>query len=258
MNIRDKVVLITGASEGIGAACADEFRGRGARVVLTARSGERMQRVAKDGDLVVPADLYEAEDRRRLIETTIEQRGCIDVLVNSAGAGLYGPAWNAPGPETRALFELNFFAPLHLAQLAAPHMRQRRSGCIVNVSSIAGKITLPWLTLYSASKYAVCSLTDGLRMELSPFGIHAIAVCPVYVHTNFQANALGAGHVPERVASSRRFAITAEHCARAIVRGVERNARTVMAPRGGWLLVACARLFPRILDSALSRMQEAS
>jgi dehydrogenase/reductase SDR family member 7B len=90
---------------------------------------------------------------------------------------------------------------------------------------------------------------------LAPFGIHAMAVCPGYVRTNFQQNVLGAGRPPERVAGSRRFAITPEQCARAIVRGVERNARTVMAPGGGWILVALARLFPRILDLALVRIQ---
>jgi short-subunit dehydrogenase len=254
MDIRDKVVLITGASEGIGAACASLFRERGARVVLNSRFRDRLQTVAREGDLIVPADLYDAGDRRRLIETAIERRGRIDVLINNAGAGLYGPAWNAPEAETRKLFELNFFAPLHLAQLAARHMRERRSGCIVNVSSIAGKITLPWLTLYSASKYAICSLTDGLRMELAPFGIHAMAVCPGYVLTNFQQNVLSSGRPPHRVAASRRFAITAEQCARAIVRGVEREARTVMTPAGGWVLVAAARLFPRIVDAALRRM----
>ena len=256
MDIRDKVILITGASEGIGAACAGVFRAGGARVVLNSRFQDKLQTVAKEGDLIVPADLYDGKDRRRLIETVIGERGRIDVLINNAGVGVYGPAWNASEAETRKLFELNFFAPLHLAQLAARHMREQRSGYIVNVSSIAGKITLPWLTLYSASKYALGSLTDGLRMELAPFGIHAMVVCPGYVLTNFQQNVLSSGRPPERLARSRRFAITAEECARAIVRGVERNARTVMAPRGGWALVALARLFPRIMDSVLRRMEQ--
>jgi len=261
MEIRDKVVLITGASEGIGAACISAFRSRGARLVVTARSREKLERLAKPSDLVIAADLQNAADRTALIESTIAQRGRIDVLVNNAGVGLYSSAYQCGDTELRWLFEVNFFAPLHLAQLAASYMRQQRSGCIVNVSSFAGKVTLPWMTLYSASKYAICSLTDGLRMELMPFGIRVMAVCPVYVRTDFQSHALKGGRPPARVATLRRLGISPERCASAIVRGVERNARTMVIPRWGWLFVAAARLFPRAVDLALARrraVQEAS
>jgi short-subunit dehydrogenase len=165
--------------------------------------------------------------------------------------GLYAPAWSASLADARTLFELNFFVPLALTQLVAPHMRARASGVIVNVSSVAGRVTLPWLTLYSASKYALCSLTDGLRMELKKDGIHTIAVCPGYVKTTFQAHALG-GEPPPKIARSKQFAITPEQCADAIARGVERGARTVMAPRSGWLLVLAERLFPSLVDAQLA------
>jgi short-subunit dehydrogenase len=153
--------------------------------------------------------------------------------------------------DARALFELNFFAPFAMIGLVTPGMRERRSGTIVNVSSIAGKMTLPWLTLYSASKYALGSLTDGLRMELSQDGIRTITVCPGYVRTRFQEHARG-GAPPPKIARANRFAITAEQCAEAIVRGVERGARTVMAPPSGWLLVLAERLFPALVDSRMS------
>jgi short-subunit dehydrogenase len=130
-------------------------------------------------------------------------------------------------------------------------MRRRAAGVIVNVSSVAGRATLPWLTLYSASKYALCSLTDGLRMELKKDRIHAIAVCPGYVRTNFQLHALG-GEPPPKIARSKRFAITPEQCAEAIARGVERDARTVMAPRSGWLLVWAERLFPSLVEAQMA------
>ncbi len=255
MDVRDKVVLITGASEGLGAACVSAFRSRGARLVLTARSRQRLDRAAAPGDLVVPADLERAGDREALIANTIAERGRIDVLVNNAGAGLYSPAFECADTEVRALFELNFFAPLHLARLAAGWMRRQGSGCIVNVSSIAGKVTLPWMTLYSASKYAICSLTDGLRMELAPFGIRAMAVCPAYLQTEFQSHAFGKARAPARVAAWRKSAISAEQCAAAILRGVERGSRTVIVPRRAWLFVAAARLFPRAVDFALTRGQ---
>jgi short-subunit dehydrogenase len=124
---------------------------------------------------------------------------------------------------------------------------------IVNVSSIAGKMTLPWFTLYSASKYALCSLGDGVRIELAAQGIHVMTVCPGYVDTGFQKHVL-AGAPPESIARGRRFAITAQECAEAIALGIERDARTVVTPRTGWLLIAFARLFPRMVDAQLERM----
>jgi hypothetical protein len=142
-----------------------------------------------------------------------------------------------------------------MVQLVVPHMRPQKRGCIVNVGSIAGKITLPWFTLYSASKYALGSLTDGLRMELKRDGIHAITVCPGYVRTDFQAHVL-AGRPPEAMRERRPLAITAERCAEAIARGVERNARTVVVPLSGWMLVLVERLFPFLVDARLERMQE--
>ena len=154
--------------------------------------------------------------------------------------------------QARVLMELNFFAPLALSQLVVPHMRARRSGMIVNVGSIAGKVTLPWMTLYSVSKYALGSWTEGLNMELRRDGVHAMIVCPGYVQTAFQKNAL-AGHAPARVQQARSFAIRPEECARAIRRGVERNARTVVTPAAGWIFVAAMRLFPGFV---LKRMAE--
>jgi short-subunit dehydrogenase len=253
MRIEGKVALITGASRGIGAACAAEFRARGARLSLVARSEQGLAEAGGPEDLITAGDIADEAVRARAVERTIERFGRIDILVNNAAAGLYLPAWDTPPDMARRLFELNFLAPLGMARLVAPHMRAQGAGAIVNVASVAAKATLPWLTLYSASKAALCALTDGLRVELAPCGIHAMAVCPGYVRTTFQQNAL-AGEPPESVRKSRRFTITAETCARAIARGVEREARTVMTPPSAWLLVAAARLFPRQLDARFAAM----
>lgn len=253
MQLRHKVVLITGASEGIGAACARECRQHGAALSLTARSLDKLHGVAGDGDLVNAGDITSPDTRRHVIEATIERFGRIDILVNNAGAGLYRPAWLASDAEARALFELNFFAPLDMVRQAAPHMRRQQSGMVVNISSVAGKVTLPWFTLYSASKYAIGSLSDGLRMELQRDGIHVMTVCPGYVDTGFQSHIMG-GSVPVEIARSRRFSITAPECARAIVRGIERDARTVVTPGSAWLLVAAARLLPSLVDAQLEKI----
>ena len=247
------MVLITGASQGIGAACVLSFRDRGASLALTARNATNLRNVAHGEELIIPADLTRAEDRRRMVESTIERYGRLDILINNVGVGLYGDTWETPVEQARALFELNFFAPLDLVRLAVPAMSRNGSGCIVNVGSIAGRITLPWLTLYSASKFALGSLTEGLRMELKHKGIHAITVCPGYVKTGFQQHVL-AGEAPQSVRDNRRFAITAAQCAESIARGVERDARTVMAPRIGWLLVALARVAPGFTESRLEQI----
>jgi short-subunit dehydrogenase len=255
MQIRDKVVLITGASEGIGAACARVFEARGARLSLVARNPDKLAGVGGADTLRTAGDVTSDETRESVVARTVAQFGAIDILVNNAGMGLYAPASKAPMDDARRLFELNFFAPLALMQLVVPHMLERKRGTIVNVSSIAGKITLPWFTLYSVSKFALNSLTDGLRAELKPHGIHAMGVCPGYVKTEFQTHALGT-RPPTSVAKGRRFAITAERCAEAIARGVERDARTVMVPRIGWLLVGISRLLPAFVESRLSAINQ--
>jgi len=255
MRIDGKVVIITGASEGIGAACAAEFAAVGARLSLTARSEDGLRRAGGPGALVTAGDLTSEETRRRVVERTLERYGAIDILINNAALGFYLPTWSAPLELARGLMELNFFALLGMTQLVAPHMRARRSGMIVNVGSIAGKVTLPWLTIYSASKSAVGSLTEGLRMELRRDNVKTMLVCPVYVKTGFQRN-VTAGQAPERVARGRQIAITAQECARAIRRGVEREARTVNAPGVGGILVALARIAPRLVEARMAHMNE--
>ena len=247
MRIDGKVVLITGASQGIGAACAAEFARAGARLSLTARSAEELRKAGGVEALITAGDITEDAVRRRVVENTLERFGAIDILINCAGTGLYLHSWTAPFEEIRRLMELNFFALLAMTQLVAPHMRARKSGMIVNVGSIGGKVTLPWMTVYSASKFAVGSLTEGLRMELRRDGVRALLVAPGYVKTGFQKHATGSP--PETVLRSRRFAISARQCAVDIRRGVERDARTVVTPRASWLLVLAWRLAPALMEA---------
>jgi len=254
MQIAGRVALITGASQGIGAACVDAFRRRGAKLAITARSEGKLQDVGGSDAFIITGDITNPDDRKRIVEKTIAKFGAIDLLINNAGVGLYAPAWKAPMSSTRALFELNFFAPLGMVQLVVPYMQRQKRGFIVNVGSIAGKVTLPWFTLYSASKYALGSLSDGLRMELKRDGIQAMTVCPGYVETLFQSHVLD-GSPPESMRRSRPFAIKADECAAAIARGVERDARTVVTPSVGWLFIMLERLLPSIVDRQLERMQ---
>lgn len=250
MQINNKVVVVTGASDGIGAACASAFRSRGALLSLTARSQQKLESVGGGDALITAGDLLDGNTRAAIIERTLAHYGRIDILINNAGIGLYQPAHRADPASVRAMFELNVFAPLDLIQRAVPHMKLSGGGAIVNIGSIGGKITLPWFTLYSATKYALGAMTDGLRMELRRDGIHAMTVCPGYVKTGFQRNVL-AGRPPDLAGWNQKWAITPEKCAEDIARGLERNARTVVTPKSGWILIALQRLFPSTMDHRL-------
>lgn len=253
MTISGRVVLITGASEGIGAACAEAFRSRGARLSLTARNAGRLSQVGGPGVVFTAGDLTRAEIREQAIQRTLDAYGRLDILINNAGCGLYGPSWSNSPVEVAKLWELNVLAPLALTQLAVPIMQRQGSGMVVNVGSIAGKVTLPWMTVYSASKAALGALTAGLRMELASSKIHTMTVCPGYVQTGFQQHALSGGP-PAAVRSARRFAITPERCAADIVRGVERNARTVVTPWVCWFMVAAERMLPRLVHQRMAAL----
>jgi short-subunit dehydrogenase len=253
MRLDGKVAIVTGASEGIGAAVAKGLQQRGAMLSLVARSEDKLRAVGGPDALVTAGDLLDPAIRASAVQRTIERFGRIDVLINNAGAGLYAPSHLTPIEDARRLWDLNFFAPLDLVQRSVVFMKQQRSGVIVNVGSIAGKMTLPWFTLYSASKYALGSLTDGLRMELRTHGIHTMTVCPGYVNTRFQQNVIH-GTPPSLASPARKWAITPEQCADDIIRGIEHGKRTVVTPASGWLLVALERLFPTLVDRQLERV----
>jgi short-subunit dehydrogenase len=250
-SLSGKVVVITGASEGIGAHVSALLQSRGALLTLAARNETRLAAIARPDDLVVPGDVTDDAVRRAIIEKTIERHGRIDVLINNAGRGSWYPASAVPLEEARAVFELNFFAPLALALLATPWLRQSR-GTLANISSIAGQISLPWLPVYSASKFAVTALTSAQRSELKRDGVHVMGVFPGYVDTGFQAHAAGPPP-PDSVVAGKKFAVSAGECAAAIVNGIAQRKRMVVTPTIGWLLVWANRFFPGFIESRMER-----
>lgn len=243
---------------GIGEACARAFARRGSRLILTARSAGALEQVraalAPAEVRVIPADLSRPDQVAGLAERALAAWGRIDVVVNNAGVGLYLPCWRVEPAQARALMEVNFFAPLELLRRIVPAMQRQGGGTLVNVSSVAGQVSLPWLTLYSASKAALNFLSDGLRVELRGTGIRVVAVCPGYVRTGFPQHVL-AGQIPPGVARRRHLTITADQCAEAIVEGVVKGKRTVVTPRLGWLFVWAARLFPATIDGVLAGLR---
>jgi len=219
-----------------------------------ARSADKLARIAQEtGGLAAAGDVTKPADRRNAVDAAVTRWGRIDVLVNNAGAGMYVPAWKANMTDVRYLYELNLLSVLEMIQLVVPGMRAQGGGMIVNVSSIAGKVSLPWFTNYTASKFAVCAMTDSLRIELAPYAIRCMTVCPGYVKTGFQDNAL-AGRPPDQLWRMKRMAITAEQCAEALVKGVEREKRTVVVPWPGHFLIWAYSLMPSLIDPFLARI----
>ncbi len=189
--LRDRVILITGASSGIGEATARHLAGEGATVVLAARRRERLQRLAEEiaasggRALAIPTDITVDADRRHLIERTLHVYGRLDALINNAGYGQRGPIECVPIEAIRQNFETNLFSLIALTQLVIPILRTQGCGRIVNVSSVAGRIARPFSAVYDATKHALEAISDGLRGELAPFGIHVIVIEPGFIRTEF-------------------------------------------------------------------------
>jgi short-subunit dehydrogenase len=256
VQLQGRNVFITGASSGIGRALARAFARQGCRLILTGRSSEQLAQTEREAaapeSMTISADLRDPSAIADVCRQAIARFRTVDIVVNCAGAGLYAPSYDSPPDVVRQLFELNVLAPVEVTRQLIPAMP--RGGAVVNISSIAGKVPLPWLTLYSASKYALNAYSDGLRMELSTAGIHLLCVCPGYVDTSFSKNVL-VGTIPEKVAGQRRFKITADKCAEEVLEGLRRDRRTVVTPRIGWLLVAAVRLFPGIVFGRMAGMR---
>lgn len=190
-----QVVIITGASSGIGEATARRLVRSGAKLVIMARRPERLHTLARELDptgaavLAVTGDITSDADRRRLVAEALKKFGRIDVLVNNAGFGTRGPLELVPVEAIRRNFETNVFSLLALTQLVIPAMRERGSGCVVNIGSVAGKIARPLSSVYDATKHALEALTDGLRGELQPFGVRVTLIRPGFIATEFIAAA---------------------------------------------------------------------
>src|ERR1700722_8146307 len=162
----EKGVLITGASGGIGASCARLIGQRGAKLSLTALPGDGFQDEESDSRIVVAGDITSAAIRARIIERTIARFGRIDVLINNAGVGQYGYPTEVDTDISKRIFDVNVFSALALTQLVVPHMRTRKSGTIVNIGSVGGKVSLPWAVMYCATKWALHCVDDSLHREL--------------------------------------------------------------------------------------------
>lgn len=190
-SLAGQVIVITGASAGIGEEAARRLARAGAKIVLSARRPDRLEALAREIDpsgasvLAVPGDVTVAADREKLVAAARAKFGRIDGLVNNAGYGTRGPVEAVPVDLIRKNYETNIFSLIALTQLVLPEMRDRGDGCIVNIGSVAGKIARPLSSIYDSTKHALEALTDGLRGELKPFGVRVTLIRPGFILTEF-------------------------------------------------------------------------
>ena len=226
------VVIITGASAGIGRATAARFARDGASLILAARSRDRLERLAERLErrfgvetLVLRCDVRRREEVDAVVEAAVAGFGRVDALVNSAGRGLYGRVEDTPPEALRDLFETNVIGTHHAIRAVLPHMRRQRAGHIVNVGSVVGKRSWPYHGAYAASKFALAGLTQALRGELAGSGVTVSLILPASTATDFFANA--AAYSAEYVPAPLGPIQTPAEVARAITRSVRRPAPEV-------------------------------
>ena len=199
MDIKNKIIVITGASEGIGAATARVVAREGAKVVLAARSDEKLAALAKelnnkekDTAITVRTDMHNPADIQNLIDRAIKTYGRIDVLINNAGQGMYTPVESIDIDKYRDIMDLNVYAPLRAMQIIIPIMRKQGGGMILNISSRVSKNYFPNLAAYASTKYALNAISLTARQELSKDNIVVSVMHPKMTSTNFSKNAAGA------------------------------------------------------------------
>lgn len=182
---KEQVILITGASSGMGKETAKTLIQEGYIVYTAARRVEKMADLKELGGFPIKMDITQEEDLVDAVEQIKEAHGGVDVLINNAGYGQYGPMEDTPLDEARYQFEVNLFGLARLTQLVLPYLRQKKAGKIINISSMGGKIYTPLGSWYHATKHALEGWSDCLRFEVSPFGIDVIIIEPGVIDTEF-------------------------------------------------------------------------
>lgn len=251
ISFRDQVVLVTGASSGLGRALATGLASQGAQVALVSRNEEKLRALERDlaglpgQRLVVPVDVCVPDQVERAVAATLAKFGRIDVLINNAGIGQFNTVADTPLADYRAIFETNFYAPLHFLHTVAPHMIAQGAGLIIQISSLNGFCAIPMASAYCASKFAVEALSQSVRIELKPHGVRVMIVRPGVTATeffdhskNFHANN------PFPI----RHLMTAEVAAGKILAAATRGHCDLVLTSDGKILWWLKKLSPRLVD----------
>jgi uncharacterized protein len=257
IDVSGKVVVVTGASMGIGEAIAGIFAEQGASVVLLSRDAGRAEAARgrighAERTLALSCDVRNREEIDRVVSLTLHHFNGVDVWVNNAGHGLLDSVAQLDMAACRETFDTNFFGTVESMLAVIPVMKQQGAGTIINVSSVAGHIPLPFHAVYSATKFAMNAFGKAARVELKASGIHVMTVCPGYVRTAFGTNAVR-GQEAKTVRPTAVRGISAQRVARAVLRGYLKQKPEVIVP---WIMhpvVKLYQLFPGVVEWGMMR-----
>jgi short-subunit dehydrogenase len=261
MKLKDKIVIITGASSGIGKAMAEEFAARGANLILGARQYVTLCEIAQLLEnkynikaIAVQCDVSVEEDCALLIKQAVTTFGKIDVLINNAGISMRALFKDVDLKVMKSLMDVNFWGTVYCTKYALPEIIKTK-GSIVGVSSIAGYKGLPGRAGYSASKYAMNGFMDALRVENLKTGVHVMVACPGFTASNIRNTALdrnGAQQGESTLEEDKMM--TSEEVATLIVNGVENRERTLIMTFQGKLTVFLSKFLPAFLDKQVYKV----
>lgn len=254
-DLKDKVVLITGASGGIGKACAVAFAEQGCDVVICARRREELEKVASEirakgrKALAIPTDVSNEDQVKAMAEQTMKEFGKVDILVCNAGFGWTGPTHLMERSDWDTVFNTNFFGVIHFIRHFVPSMTRERQGHVVIISSIFGITCIPFGTLYASSKAALIALGECLRSELRRFNVGVTTVCPGYIESDLIVNT----HFKKVDEKARSLAalvkpMPVEKCTRIIIKAVKRNQGVIVITPMAKFFWYCKRLSQRLYE----------
>ena len=254
---KDKVVVITGGSEGIGKALVDTLIPLGAKIATCARNHDKLYHLQMRyaGTLLhtVACDVSKEQDCRRFIESTLKVFGHIDILINNAGISMRALVKDVDVDVMRRVMDVNFFGAVYCTKFALPSITQRK-GTIVGISSVAGYRGLPGRSAYSASKFALQGWLEALRIELMDDDVNVMWVSPGFVSSNIRNVALNdAGNAQEQNPMDESKLMTAEECAAHIIAAIEKKKRSLVLSFSGKRTVFMNRFFPSLTDKLVHK-----
>lgn len=257
-DLKGSVVIITGASRGLGLALTRVLAKEGARLVLAARNEAKLKLAADDARalggeaIVVPCDIRQETEVRSLVTETIAHYGRVDVVINNAGILTFGPFQALEYDDFRDAMDTMFWAPLYLTSAVVPRMQEQGGGQIVNIGSIGGKVATPHFLAYSSAKFAIVGFSEGLRTELRQYGIGVTTIVPGFMRTGAHYNATFKGEPLReyqwfRTASLAPLISTdADRAARRIAKAIRRNEREVVVGLQGRATGLSQRIAPSL------------
>ena len=253
--MKDKIVIITGATSGIGLACAEVFGKAGARIVFTGRDRERMEKVkARLSTLGIEhmgylMDVSDEPENQRLMEETLARYGRIDTLINNAGISMRALFDESDLDIFRKVMDINFYGTVYATKYALPHILKSK-GSIIGISSINGHRGTPARTAYTASKYAMEGFFEALRTEVMKKGVHVMVVSPGFTGTNIRNVALNKDGISQGESPrDEGKMMTPDAVARKILRGLKKKKRDMILTTQGKLVVFLNKWFPRWMDT---------